>query len=630
VIHKSALVGLKVFENFNSQSRVLLQVVVFKPNEQHNLGFMRNFTQITKYLGLLMVVLLMGACQEEFEIVGNEEDETLGANSTTANLIINIINTAAKDGSFDNIVDGASCFAVNFPYTVEVNGLEITIDSLEDLELIEEIFDSIEFDDDILEIIFPITITLADYSEIVVENAEQLRELAADCIEGGDDDDIECIDFVYPLTFFTFDVDDQQTGTVVVNSDEQLRQFLDNREDDELISLQYPVSLIKADGTTITVDSNAQLAMALEAAREECDEDDDDDYNDDDFTKEDLDAYLVECPWEIRDMRRDGSEQTEQYREWLMDFREDGRVKLISAAGGIQEGIWETSQTENGVLLTLDFNSANDFNLNWLVYELDYERIKFFSGNDNRIILKQRCDLGEVPTEPETLREILKECDWIIKRVFLDGEQIDRLLGWEFQFYPDGLVKLTNGIGISEGSWEIGENNAGILSLMINIGQEPGVNFEWPLRDLDEERLKFGIPETGYELILLRDCVDDPDGDALEISNILLGGGWQVANFEINNDDITESFAGMDFNFSNMRQLEISINDDPQAFGLWRVFRNADGHLKIILNLSEQGSSFEQMTHSWHIDTAYLTSDRISLVYEVENVTKILVFEKGI
>lgn len=587
---------------------------------------MRNFTRITKYMGLILAVLLMGACQEEFEVVDTGEEEPLSADSTTANLMI---NTASKDGSFDNIVDGASCFAVNFPYTVEVNGLEITIDSIEDLELIEEIFDSIDVDDDILEILFPITITLADFTEIVVENAEQLRELAADCIEGGDDDDIECIDFVYPLTFFTFDVNNQQTGSVVVNNDEELRRFLDEREDGDIISLDYPVTLIKADGTEVVVNSNAELAMALEAAREICDEDDDDDYNDDDFDEEDLDEYLVECPWEIRDVRRFGTAQTEQYPGWLMNFFEDGSVKLISGNGELIEGEWETSQTDNGVLLNLDFNEVDDFSLSWLVYELDDDRIKFFSNNDNRIILKQRCDLVDQEEDPETLREILKECDWVIKRVFLEGEQIDRLLGWEFQFFPEGVVKLTNGIGISEGSWEIGENNAGILSMMINIGQEPGVSFEWPLRDLADDRLKFGIPGTGYELILLRDCKDEPDGDVLEISNILLGGGWQVANFDINNDDLTEAFADMDFNFSNMRQLEISINDDPQAFGLWRVIRSAEGHLKLILNLSEQGDPFENLTHSWYIDTESLSSDRISLVYEEENVTKILVFEKN-
>ena len=110
-------------------------------------------------------------------------------------------------------------------------GIQITIDSLEDLELIEEIFDEFDDDEDVLEILFPITITLADFTEVVIESKEALRELAADCREGGDDDDIECIDFVYPITLFTFDIDGQQAGSVTINSDMELRRFFKDREE---------------------------------------------------------------------------------------------------------------------------------------------------------------------------------------------------------------------------------------------------------------------------------------------------------------------------------------------------------------------------------------------------------------
>lgn len=590
---------------------------------------MRNFTQILKYLGLVVAVLFMGACQEEFEVVDDgSEEETLAADSSTASLII---NTAANDGSFDNIVDGASCFAVNFPYTVEVNGLEITIDSIEDLRLIEEIFDSIDVDDDILEIIFPITITLADYSQIVVENAEQLRELAAECIEGGDDADIECIDFVYPLTFFTFDLDNQQTGTVVVNNDEELRRFLDEREDNDLISLEYPVSLIKADGTTVTVNSNAELAMALEAAREECDEDDDDDYNDDDFDEERLNNYLVECPWEIRDVRRFGVAQTEQYPGWLMNFMEDGVVKVITPNGGLLEGEWETDQTDDGVLLSLEFDEPNDFELNWLVYEIDDNRIKFYSDNDNRIILKRRCDLegdGSGNGNIDTLRELLKECEWVIKKVKLQGEEIDRLLGFEFRFLPEGVVTLSDGVTTSEGSWELGLNNEGVMSLLISIGNQPEVNFDWPLSDLRNDRLRFEVEEIDYELILQRVCDDNSnDGDVVEIRSFLMEGGWNVALYKENEVEMTEDFAGFDFYFNPMHRVQVDENDNPIIEGLWRVIRNHDGDLKMYLNFAND-ALFGEITEDWYINTAELTADRIELISESDSGVEYLVFER--
>ena len=60
--------------------------------------------------------------------------------------------------------------------------------SREDLDLIEEIFDELDDDDDILDIFFPITITLSDFSEITIENQDQLEQYARECLEGGDDD----------------------------------------------------------------------------------------------------------------------------------------------------------------------------------------------------------------------------------------------------------------------------------------------------------------------------------------------------------------------------------------------------------------------------------------------------------
>jgi len=151
------------------------------------------------------------------------------------------------------------------------------------LHLIEEIFDAIDSDDDFLEILFPITVTTGDYTEITINGIEDLRELAAQCLEGGADDDIECIDFVYPMTLFTFDIELEQTGSFVVESDRDLRRFFGNLDANELVSFQFPISLELYDDTVITVNTNEELARAIESAKDACDEDDDDDYNDDDL-----------------------------------------------------------------------------------------------------------------------------------------------------------------------------------------------------------------------------------------------------------------------------------------------------------------------------------------------------------
>ena len=89
---------------------------------------MKKFFNYAFYTSLVMLALTFTSCQDEFEKLPEDEAQTeaISATSTTAKLIE---NTTSNDGSFDNIVDESSCFNVKFPYTVEVNGLEVTINS---------------------------------------------------------------------------------------------------------------------------------------------------------------------------------------------------------------------------------------------------------------------------------------------------------------------------------------------------------------------------------------------------------------------------------------------------------------------------------------------------------------------
>ncbi len=571
---------------------------------------MKKIVNAAAFAVLLMGALTFTACQEEFEEVNtsNAQEASFQATSSTAKLME---KTAFKDGSFDNIVDGASCFALNFPYTVNVNGLDITVDSKEDLDLIEEIFDEFEDDEDVLEILFPITITLSDHSEITINNKEQLAERARQCVEGGDDDDIECIDFVYPITLYTFDINQQQTGKVTVNSDRELRLFFKELDDDDFVSIDYPITLIKFDGTEIQVNSNSELAAALEMAEDACDEDDDDDYNDDDFDEERLANLLTECPWAVLTVERNSVDQTGQYEAYLMTFSEDGSVRVQDRAGNVLEGEWDLDDGDDYVELDLSFDTLVDFNLNWKVYELGEGKIKLFSGEGNRIIMKLTCE-EPGSADPNTLRALLGECNWIIKEVENQGVEIDRLIGYEFSFMAENMVTLSGAGNVTEGSWEVGAGSNGGLVLAITMGDEPGVSFEWPLRELLQNRLRFEVEEIGYELILERVCPSNAqDGDVAEISGILMAGDWVVAQFSEDGSDQTSDYEGIDFTFGMEHELTVSTNMDPLKSGLWRVVRSSEGGLEVYLNLGDDGDVFSELTDDW--DFVSISETRLEL-----------------
>lgn len=591
---------------------------------------MKKLFKYSVYYLLLTMALSVTSCQEEFEELPQpDEQQTMMATSSTAQLIV---NTSSSDGSFDNIVDGASCIAIQFPYTVDVAGIQITIDSKEDLQQIENILDQLDITTyeagaELMDIIFPITVTLSDYTQVVIENRDDLRTLAADCREGGDDDDIECIDFVYPITFYTFDLNKQQTGSVVVNSDMDLRLFFKNLGENDLISVDFPITLKLYDDSEMQVNNNEELAHAIEAAKLACDEDDDSDFNDDDFTQEQLNSYLVECPWLVHEVARDNVLQTDQYIDYLMNFKENGEVVVKDRAGNSLTGTWSTRVADHKVLVKLDFDVLVDFNLEWYVYEIGEGHIKFVSEGGNRIVLYRACDLFNIP--PDNLRQILNQCGWVIGKVVNQGEEVRRLIGYEFHFLPEGVVTLGfGGTATLQGTWEVSANAQGRLVLAITMETDPAVSFEWPLAELKENRLKFEIPEIGYELIMLRVCDDIAnDGDVSEIGNILMGGDWAVAKHAEGDLEDTSSFSSYSFAFGAEHVLAITTGDmGPTQEGAWRIIRDSEGHLKVYLNAGD-ADPLGELTDDWNFVS--ITSDRLELKQvNGEGKITVLVFEK--
>ncbi|NNL78877.1 MAG: hypothetical protein HKO67_00170 [Flavobacteriaceae bacterium] len=140
--------------------------------------------KLTLILLSLFALISFQSCQNEVLEETQNQEETINAGSEVASLMR---STAANSGTMDNILDGTDCFSINLPVTIIANGITITIDSLEDLEVLEEIFDEFQDDDDILEFLFPITIVLNDYTEITIENEDELEAFIEECTEVEDD-----------------------------------------------------------------------------------------------------------------------------------------------------------------------------------------------------------------------------------------------------------------------------------------------------------------------------------------------------------------------------------------------------------------------------------------------------------
>ncbi|MFS4416978.1 hypothetical protein [Maribacter sp. 2307ULW6-5] len=561
---------------------------------------MKSFFSNTLYLGFLMLLMGLGACQNEIEEISTgDEPEAILANSNTALLVQ---QATTKDGSFDNIVDGTSCFDIKFPYTIKVNGLEITITGKESLELVEAILDELDSDNDLLEIFFPITLTAGDYSEISIGSLDALQELAEECLEGGEDEDIECIDFVYPVTLFTFDVALEKTGNTTVESDKQLRRFFANLDDDDLVSFDFPIALKKYDGTEITVNNNMELARAIDSARDACDEDDDNDYNDDDFDADELDGYLAECRWSVKRFTRNDQDRFAEYRNYTIQFKAEGTVTVTN--GDTQfTGSYQTTVNQEGALLTMTIEGLEDFTLSWRLYEMNEDRIKLFNGESNRVVLETFCgvdhdgsDNGGTPSLPAILANELQKCPWVIDGLTLQNEALDRVFANTLTFGPEGALQLGMGQNATTGTWEVTEKANKRLFLNMVLEEEPGLTLEWPLKHADNGKMVFKKDEFGHELEIIRVC--EPDEEITNINALMLEGEWEVASYIDEGENETTTFSGYGFTFDAFGEMTLKEGNDPFAKGLWNAFRDDRKEAMVYLNFGDI-IPLQELTEEW-------------------------------
>lgn len=360
----------------------------------------------------LMLLLVSYSCREELSIYETENNQPgLESNSNAAGLMQRV---SLKDGSIDNIIDNSSSISVKLPVTVVANGITVHVNTEDDLATIERIFNEFNDDDDELTITFPITVILSDFSEVLIRDEDEFEEI----IEEHDselDDDIECIDFVYPIKVSTFDVITEQLETLTINDDETMFNFLDDIDDDDIINIEFPISMILSDGTPVTIANLNEMETAIDNAQETCDEDDDDsdddgsdsddgsddpDGDDDDSVDDDdpqLNQFmesLTSCnQWSIEKFEIDDEELEEAYQDYTFSFTTDNKFVAYKGTAAFS-GTWDSYKNGENIILVIKLPDFPNLSSSWSLEDIeeDEEGVETeFSKGENSLLFSSTC-----------------------------------------------------------------------------------------------------------------------------------------------------------------------------------------------------------------------------------------------
>ncbi|HEY0091359.1 MAG TPA: hypothetical protein VGB43_02640, partial [Flavobacterium sp.] len=198
---------------------------------------------------LFLGTLFIAACQQE--------EKDVAPSSFPESLRSLLMRVSQYPTSMDNVIDNTSCFGIKLPVSLVVNDQQLTIYSEAGYSSVLVIFNQSASDDDYVNLIFPLTIILKDFEEIVVESQQELDAIISNCEEDNGVSEIRCVNINYPLIFTTYSSNVQLAGTMSINNDAELYNYLNNGAEDYFMDVIYPVTLTNGLGQTTVVDSNA-------------------------------------------------------------------------------------------------------------------------------------------------------------------------------------------------------------------------------------------------------------------------------------------------------------------------------------------------------------------------------------
>lgn len=535
---------------------------------------------------LCLCFICIISCRTEDDLaIDPPIEETINANSTIADLIS---RTSQNDGSPDNIIDNASCLSIELPVTVIVNGTQITIDDEDGYEEIEDIIDLFDDDVDSIEISYPITIILADFSTVVVNSDTELAALAANCVgDNEDDDDIECIDFQYPITASIFDENNNLINTITINNDNDMYDFIEDLDEFAAVTISFPITVILADGTTQTINTIQELENAIEMADDSCDEDDDNDFDDDDCdncTTNDLETVFADCSeWTVDKLERNDNDLEDNFVGYVFEFNTDGTI-LVTEGANTFNGTWEASGTGNNISVTINITDLPEFNDTWNLHEIEQEpgevEVDLRLGDD-RLRFESDCSTTGGTVDDAALVNALTNGDWFITFFFDDTDETADFADYTFNFASDNTATATDTNGTTNGNWSTSSGDETELGLNLNFGT--GIPLDeladdWDVLEVTNDiiRLKDISGGDGSEdfLTFERTPFDGGNGNT-DLETILIDGLWFVASYTEDSDDQTATYAGYEINFDMNGNVSAS-NGSNTNNGTWMVFSSGN------------------------------------------------------
>jgi hypothetical protein len=332
-----------------------------------------------QFILLCFLSTLLFSCQKEENEVIQDPTQNLNKTSPLVNLLSRVSQNATSQ---DNVLDNSSCFSVQLPVTVIVNGENVVVATADDYQTVQDAIDAFSDDDDIVNFVYPITIQYQNFSTQVINNSDALDDVLDDCEEDDDDDfnEIDCVTINYPVVLNIYDSNNQLASTLTINNDAQFYNFIENLDDNEFIEINYPISIVDSNGNNVVISSNSQLEDIIEESIDDCDDNSGGGGGSADFSD-----VITNGTWYVSYFFEDDDNETSDYIGYNFTFSSNGTITVVKASA-TTNGSWTNYVDSGDDIMDLNFDDSNldELEEDWEIteYSSTVVKLKNISGGD--------------------------------------------------------------------------------------------------------------------------------------------------------------------------------------------------------------------------------------------------------
>jgi hypothetical protein len=353
--------------------------------------------------------------------------------------------------------------------------------------------------------------------------------------------------------------------TITINNDSELLSFWENLNNSTtnvvLVSLNFPVTLIYDNDTSISVQNNQELEVALTAASDNCD----------DSNNCDIDAvsnYLIGCS-QIPTLNT----HTPSFTEF--EFYQSNELFTMYELDLPHSGTWDIAVIEGQLIVVITFDGLEDYNGEWVVMSCTEDSLVMTQGDDT-LTLTQSCNDDDPLECFSSFEAQMTLCDenndgvetFDLTQVFANCTPNE---SYNLLYYESMADAESNSNQISNPESFTNSSNPQTIYVLVEY----------------EGTVTSGV----YEIQLLLEECNNSGCNQEQVNAFLLECEWNVVYF--NGSDDLMSY-NMDFESSG---IVVIYNDTITIDATWSLSTTASG---VVINFSNvAGPNIQAISGSW-------------------------------